>query len=159
MAVALDTSGSCCGEVMQGFLRELLSILRDAGGPGVEMTVIQCDTQIQKIQTLKREDTPEGVLETFSILGCGGTDFRPVFDYVSAQRQDAEGKRFRGLLYLSDGCGEFPDQAPDYPVAFLYPKGENMWGMGWYDLLPEWVMKVRITEDDRLVIQDGDVQR
>ena len=52
LAVALDTSGSCCGDVMRGFLEELLAILRDAGGPRVELTLIQCDAEIQHIQTL-----------------------------------------------------------------------------------------------------------
>ena len=156
LAVALDTSGSCCGETMKGFLEELLAILRDAGGPRVELTLIQCDAEIQKVQTLSREDTADGVLEDFTILGCGGTDFRPVFDYINAQREDPDGKRFRGLLYLSDGFGDFPEQAPDYPVAFLFPKEEEEWGMGWYEI-PAWVTQVRITEDDRLIVS-GDGQ-
>lgn len=156
LAVALDTSGSCCGDVMKGFLEELLAILRDAGGPRVELTLIQCDAEIQKVQTLSREDTADGVLEDFSILGCGGTDFRPVFEYIHAQREEPEGKRFRGLLYLSDGCGEFPEQAPDYPVAFLFPKDEEEWDMDWCEI-PEWVTQVRITKDDRLLVS-GDGQ-
>ena len=151
LAVALDTSGSCCGEVMKGFLEELLAILRDAGGPKVELTLIQCDAEIQKVQTITREDTPEGILDSFDIYGCGGTDFCPVFDYIEEQHQDAEGKRFRGLLYLSDGCGDFPDKAPDYPVAFLFPREEDPWCMGWGGI-PEWVTQVYITDDNRLVM-------
>lgn len=155
LAVALDTSGSCCGEVMHGFLEELLAILRDAGGPRVELTLIQCDAEIQKVQTLSGEDTADGLLQAFSVMGYGGTDFRPVFDYVNAQREDPDGKNFRGLLYLSDGFGEFPDQAPDYPVAFLFPKGEGAWDPDWFEL-PKWVTQVRITGDDRLLVSgDG----
>jgi len=155
LAVALDTSGSCCGDIMKGFLEELLAILRDAGGPRVELTLIQCDTEVQKVQTLTREDTTADILGGFRIYGCGGTDFCPVFDYIDQQHQDAEGKRFRGLLYLSDGCGEFPDQAPDYPVAFLFPKEDAFWDMGWCHI-PDWVMQVHITEDNRLAVQNGD---
>ena len=155
LAVALDTSGSCCGEVMRGFLEELLAILRDAGGPRVELTLIQCDADIQRVQTLSGEDTADGLMRAFSVLGFGGTDFRPVFDYVNAQRQDPEGRHFRGLLYLSDGFGDFPDRAPDYPVAFLFPKGEEMWDADWFEI-PKWVTQVRITKDDRLLVSgDG----
>jgi len=155
LAVALDTSGSCCGEVMKGFLEELLAILRDAGGPRVELTLIQCDAEVQKVQTLTKEDAAADLLEGFEIFGCGGTDFRPVFDYIQQQHQDAEGKRFRGLLYLSDGCGDFPDKAPEYPVAFLFPKNDDFWDMDWC-CIPDWVTQVRITEDNLLAVKNGE---
>ena len=155
LAVALDTSGSCCGGVMHGFLEELLAILRDAGGPRVELTLIQCDADIQRLQTLSGEDTADGLMKKCSVMGCGGTDFCPVFGYVNAQRESPDGKHFRGLLYLSDGFGEFPDQAPDYPVAFLFPKGEEAWEPDWFEI-PKWVTQVRITGDDRLLVSwDG----
>lgn len=155
LAVALDTSGSCCGEVMKGFLEELMAILRDAGGPKVELTLIQCDAEVQRVQTLTREDTPDGVLNDFEVYGFGGTDFRPVFDYIEEQRQTPEGKHFRGLLYLSDGCGDFPDKAPDYPVAFLFPREDADWCAEWNGI-PDWVMQVRITEDNRLAMEHGE---
>lgn len=155
LAVALDTSGSCCGEVMKGFLEELLAILRDAGGPRVELTLIQCDAEVQNVQILTREDTTDGILDSFEVYGCGGTDFCPVFDYIEQQHQAADGKRFRGLLYLSDGCGDFPDKTPDYPVAFLFPKEDSFWDMDWCEI-PDWVMQVHITEDNRLVMKNGE---
>lgn len=151
LAVALDTSGSCCGEVMKNFLGELLAILRDAGGPRVQMTLIQCDAEIQKIQTLSRDESPDSLLDDFTVYGCGGTDFRPVFDYIEQQRQDPEGRQFRGLLYLSDGCGTFPDNAPDYPVAFLFPKEDEEWWDDW-SYIPDWVTQVHITEENRLLL-------
>ena len=157
LAVALDTSGSCCGETMKCFLEELLAILRDAGGPKVELTLIQCDAEVQNVQTLTREDTADSILDGFEIFGCGGTDFRPVFDYIEQQRRAVDGKRFRGLLYLSDGCGEFPEEAPDYPVAFLFPKGEEFLDMSWCDI-PNWVMQVHITDDNCLVMRNGERQ-
>lgn len=159
LAVALDTSGSCCGDIMKGFLGELLAILRDAGGPRVRMTLIQCDAEIQRVQTLSKEEDADSLARDFSVYGCGGTDFRPVFDYIEQQRQDPEGRPFRGLLYLSDGCGTFPDRAPDYPVAFLFPKEEDEWdgpwGNDWLDI-PDWVTKVHITDDNRLLLTEAD---
>lgn len=157
LAVALDTSGSCCGETMKGFLGELLAILRDTGGPKVELTLIQCDAEIQDVRVLTREDSTAEIERQFEISGCGGTDFCPVFDYVNKQREDPEGKNFRGLLYLSDGYGDFPDEEPEYPVVFLMPREEDDWG--WGDPLPEWVTEVRITEDNRLAVQDKSKKR
>lgn len=158
LAVALDTSGSCSGETMKGFLEELMAILRDAGGPKVEMTLIQCDAEIQKVQTIGREDSVEDLMENFEVYGYGGTDFRPVFDYVNQQREEPDGKRFKGLLYLSDGYGDFPEQVPEYPVAFLFPRDEDEWEGGWFEI-PEWVTQVRITPDDRLVISENSKKR
>lgn len=155
LAVALDTSGSCHGGVMQQFLGELLAILRDSGGPRVEITLIQCDAEIQHVGVLTREDDAERIVEGFETFGFGGTDFRPVFDYVNRCREDGEedGKPFRGLLYLSDGFGDFPDEAPDYPVAFLLPRGEEdcFWGE---DIIPDWVTQVHIGPDGSLRIKE-----
>ena len=144
LAVALDTSGSCHGDVMKGFLGELLAILRDSGGPRVEITLIQCDAEIQDVSVLTREDDAERIVSGFQTYGCGGTDFRPVFDYVDQCRESGEeDRRFRGLLYLSDGAGDFPDEPPDYPVAFLLPEEEQDWLFGG-GFIPDWVTKVYI---------------
>lgn len=154
LAVALDTSGSCHGDVMKQFLGELLAILRDSGGPRVEITLIQCDAEIQNVSVLTREDDAERIAEGFETFGCGGTDFCPVFDYVDRRREDLEGGTpFRGLLYLSDGFGDFPDKAPDYPVAFLFPREDEdfWWGGG---MIPDWVTQVRIGEDGSLRIDE-----
>lgn len=156
LAVALDTSGSCQDDVMRQLLGELLAILRDSGGPRVEITLIQCDAEIQHVDVLTREDDAQRIIEGFQTYGCGGTDFRPVFDYVGRCREDREdGKAFRGLLYLSDGCGDFPDEAPDYPVAFLFPpEEEDDFFFFDSDMTPDWVTKVHIEKDGSLKIDE-----
>lgn len=149
LAVALDTSGSCGGEIMQGFLSELLAILRDAGGPNVEFTLIQCDAEIQSVQNMTREDTVEQIMAGMKISGFGGTDFQPVFEYIDRENCLREGNKFRGLLYLSDGYGSFPRKKPDYPVIFLFPRGEL------YDeMVPSWVTTAHITDDQRLIVNE-----
>ena len=155
LAVALDTSGSCHGGVMKQFLGELLAILRDSGGPRVEITLIQCDAEIQNVSVLTREDDAERIVEGFETYGFGGTDFCPVFDYVNRCREDLEnGKPFRGLLYLSDGFGDFPDEAPDYPVAFLFPREETDDFYCGGDFLPDWVTQVHIGQDGSLRVEE-----
>ena len=153
MAVALDTSGSCCGEIMQGFLSELLAILRDAGGPHLEFTLIQCDAEIQSVQTMTQEDTVEQLMQGMKIQGFGGTDFRPVFKYIDRHNKNAENKPIRGLLYLSDGCGAFPAKNPDYPTVFLFPRDQSE--DFFTPEVPKWVTRAYIQPDQRLLIKEG----
>ena len=47
------------------------------------------------------------------IRGLGGTDFRPVFEYVEQLRKDKEFINLKGLIYFTDGCGEFPAKKPE----------------------------------------------
>ncbi len=154
IAVALDTSGSCSGEVMEGFLRELLAVLRDGGGPKVEFTLIQCDEEIQKVETLSGEDMAERLSRGIRLLGWGGTDFRPVFDYVKEQREREDGVKFAGLLYLTDGWGQYPREKPDYPVVFLFPRGEEAWDEDIGCICPDWITKVFIQNDGSLRIDE-----
>ena len=47
------------------------------------------------------------------LAGGGGTDFRPVFDWVSTHADGAI------VLYATDGMGRYPDRAPHAPVIWL----------------------------------------
>ena len=154
IAVAVDTSGSCSGEVMEGFLRELLAVLRDGGGPKIEFTLIQCDARIQKVETLCAEDFAGQITAGMELGGWGGTDFCPVFDYVNAQRDAEDGVKFTGLLYFTDGWGDYPERQPDYPVAFFFPRGEESWGIGFGCSCPDWITKVYITPQGELQIDE-----
>ena len=156
IAVAVDTSGSCSGEVMKGFLRELLAVLRDGGGPKLEFTLIQCDAEIQKVETLCAEDFVEQICSGMTFNGWGGTDFRPVFDYVREARESEDGVKLSGLLYFTDGWGAYPEEKPDYPVAFFFPKGDDEWGIGYGCSCPDWITKVYITPEGDLEIKENE---
>ena len=54
--------------------------------------------------------------------------------------------RVRGLLYLSDGWGEFPGQAPDYPAAFLLPRSGSYLELP--DDFPGWATRVILDPND-----------
>ena len=47
------------------------------------------------------------------IKGLGGTDFRPVFNLVDKLILDKEFTNLKGLIYFTDGYGDFPAQKPD----------------------------------------------
>ena len=146
LVLALDTSGSCSGEVCRRFLRESLSLLRDisAGAASFRVLALQCDTQIQREILLERPDQIETFLENFKPSGFGGTDFRPVFRRVKELRRRGDMPRVRGLLYLSDGFGSFPDRPPDYPVTFLLLEDEGFWMPD----LPPWAGALFLNRND-----------
>ena len=55
-------------------------------------------------------------------VGGGGTDFRPVFEWVERQ-----GVAPCCLVYLTDLlCNRFPDQTPDYPVLWVQTADYNV---------------------------------
>jgi len=146
LVIALDTSGSCSGEVCARFLKETLGILRDlsAGASRFRVWLFQCDTRIQSEVLLETPEQVEELFRGFQTKGFGGTDFRPVFRRVEALRQSGELSRVRGLLYLSDGCGDYPKTPTDYPTVFLIPDEDS-------DYCPrgtEWITRLYLNETD-----------
>ena len=121
--VAIDTSGSTTADLPQ-FFSELTSLLGTFGE--YELTVIQCDCEIQHVDSFDATDTfhpPEW--ETY---GHGGTDFRPPFEYV-ADHPELEPSCF---IYITDGCGPAPDNPPPYPVLWILTSdGEKPASWGW----------------------------
>jgi len=53
-----------------------------------------------------------------TILGRGGTDFRPVFEWV-AQQAHSESILPDVLIYLTDGYGTFPERESQYPTLWI----------------------------------------
>lgn len=146
IVLALDTSGSCDGEICRRFLRETLNLLRDisAGASSFQVLALQCDTEIRKEVLLETRDQLDDFIAEFTPAGFGGTDFRPVFHRVQQLREEGTMPRVKGLLYLSDGYGDFPDKAPDYPVVFLMPDEDEEP----YEDIPPWVTALYLNQND-----------
>ena len=53
-----------------------------------------------------------------TIQGGGGTDFRPAFAYIDGLIQQGEFQNLKGMVYLTDGIGQYPAAPPAYDVAF-----------------------------------------
>ena len=77
------------------------------------------------------------------IRGLGGTDFRPVFEYVEQLRQNKEFTNLKGLIYFTDGYGAFPAKKPDYDTAFVFVDDE-------YNNpdVPPWAIKLVLQKDE-----------
>ncbi len=120
--VAIDTSGSTQGDLAK-FFTELTSLLGTFGS--YELTVIQCDAEVGKVETFD-DSNPLAPDHEWETTGGGGTDFRPVFDYVEKHPELDPNL----LVFFTDGYGDCPDRLPHYPVMWLLTRDgqEQPWG-------------------------------
>lgn len=114
--IGIDTSSSITKEELTAFISEILYIIR--GFPSYSLTLIFCDAKVQKTYTVNNiEQMQEVIVE---IKGGGGTDFKPVFQWV------AENISFPPcLIYLTDLWGKFPSEKPIYPVIWISVGGKK----------------------------------
>ena len=120
VVVAVDTSGSIkYGEISE-FISEIDAI---KGQIRARITLLPCDAAIVEGAPWRYEPWEEFKMPE-KIVGGGGTDFRPVFEWV-----DRQGIQPELLLYFTDAEGEFPKEPPPYPVVWLI-KGRELvpWG-------------------------------
>lgn len=75
--------------------------------------------------------------------GFGGTDFRPVFEYVEKLLEQKEFSNLKGLIYFTDGQGAFPEKKPPYETAFVFIDDDY----NNYDV-PPWAIKLILQKDD-----------
>lgn len=99
--VAIDTSGSVSNDELVEFFNEIRHIHKT----GTEITVLQCDTQINSIEKYNPK-------KDVKVQGRGGTEFDPVLDYYNKNS-----KVFTCLVYLTDGeC-----------YTTITPRGRMLW--------------------------------
>lgn len=94
IVVALDTSASVSNEEIASFFSEIFAILARRKH---EVTVIECDSKIQKVYQAASPDD----IQT-KVVGRGGTRFSPVIRYVNSNRYFRDAL----LVYFTDGFGE-----------------------------------------------------
>lgn len=80
-------------------------------------------------------------MQEITIQGRGGTDFRPVFEFIRKEKAKRELRNLKALIYFTDGDGIYPREKPDYETAFVFvKKTENM------RFAPNWAYKLVIGE-------------
>lgn len=146
LVIAIDTSHSTKGEMVKGFLEETAGILKqkDAFFQKVKVHILECDDELRKDICLENVEDLEQYSKNFAVKGGYGTDFRPVFRYVSDLQKRGELKNLKGLMYFTDGKGRYPKESPPYVTAFVFPKGEDIDD----DNVPFWAMKLYQREKD-----------
>ena len=108
--VVLDTSGSVTNEELNEFLAEINTLKAQLRA---SITLHACDTELSKDGPWFFEAWEEFKLPK-EFHGGGGTDFRPIFDWIKLHGISPD-----MLLYFTDAKGEFPAIEPSYPVIWL----------------------------------------
>ena len=87
--IAIDTSGSVSGALVQKFLQKTYNILKaqESFFTRINLHIIQCDAEIQEDHKVTSQEEFDEYLRTMQLRGFGGTDFRPEFDYVEQLRK------------------------------------------------------------------------
>lgn len=121
MLVAIDTSGSVNSNELKEFMNEIHHLHK----AGVDISIIQCDTQIRSIDDYKGDFT-------LNVVGRGGTDFDPVLEYYEQH------KEYTSLIYFTDGeCST--SIKPSKPVLWVLSEQSSM-----NDGLPGRVIKLEL---------------
>lgn len=143
--VAIDTSGSTSGELVQRFVQKTYNILKSTESffTKINLHIIQCDANIQEDRRITSQEEFDEYLQTMKIHGLGGTDFRPVFEYVDRLRCQKEFNNLKGLIYFTDGYGTYPAQKPDYETAFVFL--DDDYGT---PCVPSWAIKLVLQKNE-----------
>ena len=141
--IAIDTSASCRGSIVKGFLRKTYDILKGTENffHTTNIHIVQCDAQIQSDTKITKESDFDDFIKNGKLNGFGATDFRPVFAYVDELRDKGEFENLKGLIYFTDGYGIYPERMPEYDVIFAFLDDDDM-----RSEVPVWAMKVILNE-------------
>ncbi len=142
--IAIDTSASCKGELVEDFLQRTHEILKteESFFSKINIHIIQCDSKVQIDTKIDNEAKLFDFSKNAKIQGFGATDFRPVFNYIEELRVKGEFENLKGLIYFTDGYGIYPEKMPDYDVIFVFPHEDEA-----LHSVPGWAIKV-IMEDE-----------
>jgi len=120
VVVAIDTSGSIAQTEMEAFMSEVDAI---KGQVRARISLLACDDHVAEQAPWQYEVWDEFALPD-NIAGGGGTNFRPVFEWVEQQDKQPD-----LLVYFTDADGTFPEWEPHYPVIWLVKgKYKTPWG-------------------------------
>lgn len=112
IGVAVDTSGSMSPDDLKMCVSEVLGIIK--AYDNVKLTVLSCDAEVHTVT----EVTCEEDVASLKLAGGGGTDFRPVFEWIGDNKPS-----MKLLVFFTDGYGEFPEDAPQTKVLWCVSKG------------------------------------
>ncbi len=150
--IAIDTSASCRGKIVQGFLNKTYSIMKGAENffSKVNIHIVQCDNEVQSDVKITCDEDFEHFIRTGKLTGFGATDFRPVFTYVDELIEQGHFENLKGLIYFTDGYGVYPERMPDYDVIFAFLNEDER-----RPAVPHWALQV-VLEEETLQDEKGE---
>ncbi|WP_428737577.1 vWA domain-containing protein [Sulfurimonas sp.] len=107
LVIAIDSSGSIDEELLNEFLNEVNFLMEHLQNYQIDLLI--CDDKIHSHKTFY-----SGEILDVQIIGNGGTDFRPVFEFVEQNIDEV-----KLLLYFTDLDGIFPKNTPTYEVKWI----------------------------------------
>jgi len=110
LVIAIDSSGSVDEALLDEFLSEVSFLMEQLQNYTVD--IIICDEKIHSYTTFQTGETLE-----VKIVGGGGTDFRPAFEFIEQNIDEV-----KLLLYFTDLEGIFPKEVPEYEVRWVTQK-------------------------------------
>ena len=145
--IAIDTSASCRGKIVQGFLKKTYSIMKSAENffSKVNVHIVQCDNEVQSDVKITCEEDFEEFIRAGKLTGFGATDFRPVFRYVDELIDRGDFENLKGLIYFTDGYGVYPERMPAYDVIFAFLNEDER-----RPAVPHWALPVILEEEELL---------
>lgn len=138
----LDTSYSIDENLAKRFISNTYSILSTSNMfyKSCKVHIIQCDDRIRKDDVISNQNEMDQLLNSFTLVGGGNTDFRPVFSYVNDLINQKVFQNLCGLLYFTDGKGIYPKKSPAYKTAFIYLEDYDQ------SKVPSWAIQYRLEE-------------
>jgi predicted metal-dependent peptidase len=110
LAIAIDSSGSVDEVLLSQFIAEVEGILEAFGSYTIDLIV--CD---DKIRFHERFENGEEI--RYDLLGGGGTDFTPIFEFIGTWMVPP-----KFLVYFTDLDGKFPQSEPHYETLWIAPR-------------------------------------
>ena len=111
VVVVIDCSGSISDEQLEQFVSELRAIKSDY--PKVKVMVFTHDVEVDGPFEIEDER-----FNHLPITLRGGTDFRKAFKAIDEIFKESP-YELAGVVWLTDGNGDYPDKAPGYPVLWV----------------------------------------
>lgn len=150
--IVLDTSESTAGDLVKNFLRETFTLLKsqDSFFRQCRILVMQADNAVREETWLYDLEALDRYTEAFTLVGGGGTDFRPAFARIEQLRAEGPLRDMQGVLYFTDGKGIYPAHRPPFDVAFLFlENGEPP------PEVPPWAMRLVLQPEEFLTQPKG----
>jgi len=110
LVIAIDSSGSVDDVLLDEFLSEVNFLMQQVQNYIIDVLI--CDDKIHSHASFS-----SGEMLDVQIKGGGGTDFRPVFEFIERELDDV-----KLLLYFTDLEGIFPQEIPSYEVRWVTQK-------------------------------------
>lgn len=150
--IAIDTSGSVAGELVQQFIQKTYNILKSTESffAKINLHIVQCDEAIKEHVKITSQKEFDEYMNHMTLRGFGGTDFRPVFELVDELVRNKEFENLKGLLYFTDGQGTFPIKKPEYTTAFVFVSQDKP-----VPEVPSWAISLVLEQEDIEDIPEG----